>query len=61
MPKIDFEVNCSKGTYIRSLINDFGKELNSGAHLISLRRTKIGSFSINRSITLDEFIEKFSV
>ena len=61
MPKIEFEVNCSKGTYIRSLINDFGKELNSGAHLISLRRTKIGSFSINHSITLDEFIEKFSV
>ena len=61
IPKIDFEVNCSKGTYIRSLINDFGRDLNSGAHIISLRRTKIGSFSINRSITLDEFIEKFSV
>ena len=61
IPQIDFEVNCSKGTYIRSLINDFGKELNSGAHLISLRRTKIGSFSINSSKTLDEFIEKFSV
>ena len=61
IPQIDFEVNCSKGTYIRSLINDFGKELNSGAHLISLRRTKIGSFSINSSKTLDEFIKKFSV
>ena len=61
IPQIDFEVNCSKGTYIRSLINDFGKELNSGAHLVSLRRTKIGSFSINSSKTLDEFIEKFSV
>ncbi len=56
MPKIDFEVNCSKGTYIRSLINDFGKELNSGAHLTSLKRTKIGSFSINDSISVDEFI-----
>ena len=57
IPKIDFEVNCSKGTYIRSLINDFGRDLNSGAHLVSLRRTKIGSFSINNSITIDEFIK----
>ena len=52
IPKIDFEVNCSKGTYIRSLINDFGRDLNSGAHLVSLRRTKIGSFSINNSINI---------
>ena len=57
IPKIDFEVNCSKGTYIRSLINDFGRDLNSGAHLVSLRRTKIGSFSINNSITIDEFVK----
>jgi len=57
IPKIDFEVNCSKGTYIRSLINDFGRDLNSGAHLVSLRRTKIGSLSINNSITIDEFIK----
>ena len=57
IPKIDFEINCSKGTYIRSLINDFGRDLNSGAHLVSLRRTKIGSFSINNSITIDEFIK----
>ena len=59
MPEIEFEINCSKGTYIRSLINDFGKELKSGAHLTSLRRTKIGSNSINNSITIDEFVENF--
>jgi len=57
IPKIDFEVNCSKGTYIRSLINDFGRDLNSGAHLVSLRRTKIGSFSINNSITIDSLLK----
>lgn len=57
IPEIDFEVNCSKGTYIRSLINDFGKELNSGAHLTSLKRTRIGWFSIDDSITIDEFIK----
>ena len=55
--KVDFEVQCGKGTYIRSLANDFGKALNSGAHLSSLRRTEIGNFSINDAIEIDEFIE----
>jgi len=55
--KVDFEVQCGKGTYIRSLANDFGKALNSGAHLSSLRRTEIGDFSINDAIEIDEFIE----
>ena len=55
--KVDFEVQCGKGTYIRSLANDFGKALNSGAHLSSLRRTKIGDFSINDAIEINEFVE----
>ena len=55
--KVDFEVKCGKGTYIRSLTNDFGKALNSGAHLSSLRRTKIGDFSINDAIKINEFVE----
>ena len=55
--KVDFEVQCGKGTYIRSLANDFGKALNSGAHLSSLRRTKIGDFSINDAIEISEFVE----
>lgn len=46
LPNIDFKVSCSKGTYIRTLANDFGLKLNSGAHLIQLRRTKIGDFSV---------------
>ena len=46
-PIIKFEVKCSKGTYIRSLVNDFGKRLNSGACMTSLRRTKIGDFSVD--------------
>ena len=45
-PKIKFIVECSKGTYIRSLVNDIGKSLDSGAHLVSLRREKIGDFSL---------------
>lgn len=47
LPDIDFRVVCSKGTYIRSLAFDFGKALQSGAHLTALRRTKIGNFSVD--------------
>jgi tRNA pseudouridine55 synthase len=55
LPEIDFRVKCSKGTYIRSLAFDFGKALNSGAHLSVLRRTKIGDFSVENGITPEEF------
>ena len=54
---IDFKVVCSKGTYIRSLANDFGKALNSGAHLAALRRTKIGDFHVDTALSIDTFIE----
>ena len=60
MPHIDFEVECSKGTYIRSLANDFGKKLNSGATLSKLRRTKIGEYSIDKSISIEEFTMNIS-
>lgn len=53
---VDFRVVCSKGTYIRSLANDFGKALNSGAHLSALRRTKIGDFKAENAISPEEFI-----
>ena len=55
LPEIDFRVVCSKGTYIRSLANDFGEALQSGAHLTVLRRTKIGEFSVEGAITPDAF------
>ena len=55
LPIIGFRVVCSKGTYIRSLANDFGKALNSGAHLSSLRRTKIGEFSVENAVGIDVF------
>lgn len=54
---IDFRVVCSKGTYIRSLAHDFGKALNSGAHLSALRRTKIGDFEVKNATTIEAFIE----
>ena len=56
IPEIDFVVKCSKGTYIRSLANDFGKALNSGAHLTSLCRNQIGDFSLKDAWKLSDLI-----
>ncbi len=53
-PEIMFRVVCSKGTYIRSMAYDFGKALGSGAHLSSLRRTKIGDYNVD--IALDPLV-----
>ncbi|WP_396183886.1 tRNA pseudouridine(55) synthase TruB [Flavobacterium sp.] len=55
LPEIDFRVVCSKGTYIRSLANDYGNALNSGAYLAVLRRTKIGNFNVLNAISPEEF------
>lgn len=55
LPKVDFRVVCSKGTYIRSLANDFGKTLNNGAHLSALRRTRIGEFSVEDAVDIEIF------
>lgn len=55
LPKLHFKVACSKGTYIRSLAHDVGKALNNGAHLSALRRTKIGDFSVENAISIEEF------
>ncbi len=60
MLNLHFRVICSKGTYIRSLAFDFGKALNSGAHLSALRRTKIGEFSVENAFSVDSFIEKLT-
>ncbi len=53
-PELDFEVTCSKGTYIRSLAHDFGKALGNGACLTSLRRTRIGEFRVEDAWPLDQ-------
>lgn len=55
LPEISFRVQCSKGTYIRSLAFDFGIALNSGAHLSELRRTKIGAYSVVNGVTPENF------
>lgn len=59
IPNIDFEISCSKGTYIRSIANDFGENLNSGAYLSNLKRTEIGDFKITNASKVNEFIDKY--
>lgn len=56
-PEVDFEIKCSKGTYIRSFAADFGKKVNSGATLIALTRTQSGKFNIKDAKTIKEWIE----
>lgn len=61
MPKVYVRIVCSKGTYIRSLAQTFGKNLNSGAHLSQLTRTRIGKFELSQAIDIQEFIDSFSL
>lgn len=56
-PEIDFEISCSKGTYIRSIAHDFGQKLGCGATLTALRRTKSGIYDIKDSKSVEEWIE----
>lgn len=58
LPLIDFRVECTKGTYIRSLANDFGKRLNNGAYLHALRRTKIGQYDVQDAMSIEQFMDK---
>ncbi len=60
LPFIMLKIVCSKGTYIRALARDIGKALNSGAHLVELRRTRSGEFSVEQALTIDEIEKKLS-
>lgn len=55
LPDIFFEITCSKGTYIRVIADDLGRKLGCGGVLSSLRRTRIGSFSVDDALKMDEF------
>ncbi len=57
MPLVHFRIVCSKGTYIRSIADDFGKALNNGAHLVSLARTKIGDYKLEDAWEIGAFEE----
>ena len=54
LPEVDFVVQCSKGFYVRTYAHDIGAELNCGAHLSALRRTRSGKFTLERAITVDQ-------
>lgn len=55
--RLKFRVVCSKGTYIRALARDLGQALNSGAHLIELRRTRVGDYRVENCLSIDEALE----
>ena len=58
LPEISFRVVCTTGTYIRSLANDFGYQLGCGAYLSRLCRTRIGEFTLDQAISMEDFIQK---
>jgi tRNA pseudouridine55 synthase len=60
-PVVVLRIKCGKGTYIRSLARDLGKALNSGAHLIALKRISIGDFKISDALTMKQFEEKLKL
>lgn len=56
LPEIDFRIVCSKGTYIRSLVSDFGKHLNNGAYLSVLTRTRSGNFLLENAFEVADLV-----
>ncbi|MCL4109543.1 UNVERIFIED_CONTAM: hypothetical protein GTU68_038938 [Idotea baltica] len=60
LPYIDFSVTCSKGTYIRTLADDFGKGLDNGAYLVGLRRTKTSGYDVKDAWELETLIKEIS-
>ena len=56
--QLTIRVVCSKGTYIRALARDIGERLNSGAHLIALRRTRVGDTRVENCYTIERFLEE---
>ena len=61
LPKVTIRVTCSKGTYIRSLANDIGLALNSGAYLTGLRRTMIGDYKVEDAMSVNYFLENLEL
>ena len=57
LPEVDFRIVCSKGTYIRSLVSDFGKHLENGAYLSKLTRTRSGSFLLEDAFEVTDLVE----
>lgn len=60
LPDIRVRIECSKGTYIRALARDLGEALGSGAHLVELRRTRVGDVGIASCLTLPDALERIA-
>lgn len=60
-PDLTLRITCSKGTYIRSLARDLGRQLGSGGHLTGLRRTRIGPYRVDQAISPDNFAENLKL
>ena len=60
LPYVDFEITCSKGTYIRVIANDFGEKLGCGGLLKSLRRINIGEYSVENAVKVDDFVHNLN-
>ena len=58
--QLTIRVVCSKGTYIRALARDIGERLKSGAHLIALRRTRVGNTRVEDCLTIEKFLEQLT-
>lgn len=58
LPEVQFSLVCSKGTYVRSLVRDYGKALNSGAYLTTLVRTRIGEYNLSDALTMEKFTQE---
>lgn len=56
LPRIDFRLRCSKGTYVRTIAHDLGQKLGCGAHLAALRRTATDKFNVSQALTLDQIM-----
>lgn len=57
LPEVDFRIVCSKGTYIRSLVSDFGKILDNGAYLSKLTRTRSGQFLLQNAYEVADLVQ----
>jgi len=57
LPEVDFRIVCSKGTYIRSLVSDFGKQLGNGAYLSKLTRTRSGNFLLSNAFEVADLVQ----
>lgn len=61
LPKVEFRIVCTTGTYIRSMAHDFGQALGCGAYLGSLCRTRIGEYSLDRAMSIEDFANEIKI